>query len=398
MRKITLPSVSLLCLAATHSWAANDPQSIRFDGFEFTPTLVVRESYDDNYRGLANKRGSWVTGVNPTFLLGTANRNSEYELEYSFNSDTFHSDSKASNTDHHLSLRSVLELSSRHRVSWGLAYHRVEETADTQLINGDGELITEEDQLNTENDKYSSAIARAAYRFGATTALNQLEFGTHYERRRYHNSGDLNATEDRDSLMFNSIWFHRLGARTRSLLEVRHTDHDYKLSRALRDSTNIALLGGATWDASAKTSGTIKVGAERKDFDSNQREDFTSPMWELGVTYKPRTYSAFKINSRRAFDEGNDGASTINDWTTIGTWEHEWTSRVSTELLYRYSEREYKGIERDDERTGYGAGVTWSPDRWVDVTLSYLRTENDSNVAIRDYDRNVYLLRFDLSL
>ncbi|WP_404440486.1 outer membrane beta-barrel protein [Stutzerimonas chloritidismutans] len=363
----------------------NEPQDIRIGGFEFTPTLIVRESYDDNYRGLAdNEQASWVTGINPTFLLGTGNRNSEYELEYSFNSDIFHSDSEASNTDHHLRLRSVMEFTSRHRLSWGLAYHRVEETADTEDA--------------TENDKYSRAIARAAYRFGAQSARNQLEFGTNYEQRRYHNSDNINASEERDSLMFNSIWFHRLGSKTRSLVEVRHTDHDYKLSSALRDSTNVALLGGATWDAGAKTSGSFKVGAERKDFDSDQRDDFTSPMWEAGVTWKPRSYSAFNLTSRRAFDEGDDGASTINDWTTLATWDHEWTSRIATELQYRFSDREYEGINRDDERTAYGAGVTWSPDRWIDVTLSYLRTENDSSLSSETYDRNVYLLSFDLSL
>ncbi len=385
MRKITLPGVSLLCLAATNSWAETEPRDIRIGGFEFTPTLVVRESYDDNYRGLSdNEQASWVTGINPTFLLGTGNRNSEYELEYSFNSDIFHSDSDASNTDHHLQLRSIMEFTSRHRLSWGLAYHRVEETADTET--------------NTENDKYSLAVARAAYRYGARTARNQLEFGTRYEQVRYHNSGDINATEDRDSLMFNSIWFHRLGYRTRSLVEVRHTDHDYKLARARRDSTNLALLAGATWDATAKTSGTIKLGAERKDFDSDTREDFTSPMWEVGVTYNPRTYSTFSLSARRAFDEGDNGASTINDTTTRAAWNHEWTSKLATELQYRFSDRDYEGIGRTDERTAYGAGVTWSPDRWVDVTLSYLRTQNDSNRRLESYDRNVYLLSFDLSL
>jgi polysaccharide biosynthesis protein VpsM len=278
MRKITLPCLSLLCLAATQSWAQSErePRYIQLGGFEFTPTLVVRESYDDNYRGLSdNEQASWVTGINPTFVLGTGNRNSEYELEYSFNSDIFHSDSEASNTDHHLRLRSAMEFTSRHRLTWGLAYHRVEETADTEI--------------NTENDKYSTAVAQAAYRFGARTARNQLEFGTHYEQRRYHNSGNINASEERNSLMFNSVWFHRLGSKTRSLIEIRHTDHDYKLSSALRDSTNVALLGGATWDAGAKTSGMFKLGAERKDFDSDQREDSTSPMWEIGVTYKPRS-------------------------------------------------------------------------------------------------------------
>ena len=244
MRKIPLAGASLVCLATTQALAANDPRYVRIGGVEFTPTLVVRESYDDNYRGLSeNEQASWVTGINPTFLLATGNRNSEYELEYSLNHDHFHSDSEATNTDHHLSFRSAMEFSSRHRLNWGLAYHRVEETADTDDM--------------TENDKYSTKVARAAYRFGARTARNQLEFGTRYEERRYHNSGTLNESEERDSLMFNTIWFHRLGGTTHSLLELRHTDHDYVQSTALRDSTNKALLGGVSWDAGGKTSGSV---------------------------------------------------------------------------------------------------------------------------------------------
>lgn len=387
MRNISFAGTTLLCLAASEGWAQmeNEPRYIRLGHFDFTPTLEVRERYDDNYRGLSeNEQASWVTGIRPTFILGARNRNSEYELEYSLDNETFHSDSRASHTDHYVNLRSAWEFSSRHRLRAGLGWHKVEETSDTEI--------------DSENDKYSRAIAHAAYRYGARTARNQLEFGTRYEELRYHNSGDLNASEERDSLMFNTIWFHRLGASTHSLLELRHTDHDYKLPSALRDSTNQAVLGGASWEATAKTSGSVKLGVERKEFDSSQRKDFTSPMWEIGVSWEPRSYSVFKLNSRRAFDEGDDGASTINNWTTLATWEHEWTSRISTELLYRYSDREYKGIDRDDKRTSWGAGVTWSPDRWVDVTLSYLHTENDSNVRRESYDRNIYLLSFDLRL
>ncbi|WP_312141330.1 outer membrane beta-barrel protein [Stutzerimonas nitrititolerans] len=384
MRNITLAGVSLLCLS-TNSWAEIDPQDIHIGVFRFTPTLELRESYNDNYRGLStNEQESWITGISPTFLLSTGNRNSEYELQYNADNQTYHSDSEVSHTDHHVRLRSIMELTSRHRLSWGLEYHRVEETSDTESI--------------TENDKYSQAIARASYRYGAPTARNQLEFGTHYEQRRYHNSGDLNASEERDSLMFNSIWYHRLGGGVRSLLELRHTDHDYKQASARRDSTNVAVLGGAIWDATAKTSGNVRLGAERKDFDSDTRKDFTSPMWEVGVTWKPRTYSVFNLNTRRAFDEGDDGASTINDWTTEATWDHEWTSRIATELKYRYSEREYEGIDRDDDRTSYGVGVTYSPDRWIDVGLSYLRTENDSTLDWRTFDRNIYMLSLELSL
>ncbi|WP_312929890.1 outer membrane beta-barrel protein, partial [Stutzerimonas nitrititolerans] len=160
MRNITLAGVSLLCLS-TNSWAEIDPQDIHIGVFRFTPTLELRESYNDNYRGLStNEQESWITGISPTFLLSTGNRNSEYELQYNADNQTYHSDSEASHTDHHVRLRSIMELTSRHRLSWGLEYHRVEETSDTESI--------------TENDKYSQAIARASYRYGAPTARNQL--------------------------------------------------------------------------------------------------------------------------------------------------------------------------------------------------------------------------------
>jgi len=43
-------------------------------------------------------------------------------------------------------------------------------------------------------------------------------------------------------------------------------------------------------------------------------------------------------------------------------------------------------------------GVTYSPDRWIDVGLSYLRTENDSTLDWRTFDRNIYMLSLELSL
>lgn len=228
--------------------------------------------------------------------------------------------------------------------------------------------------------------------------MNQLQFGADYEQRRYRNSGGYNEDQDRNSLMLSTAWFHRLGARTRSIAELRHTEHEYRQDEFNRDGSNTAALVGATWDATAKTTGTVRLGAERKDFDSDARSDYTSPMWEAGITYKPRSYSAFKLNSRRKFDEGEDAASTVQDVTTVVTWEHDWNYRISTELLFQYSDRDYKASAREDELTAYGIGVTYALDRWADVTLGYRRSENDSTFRNNTYDRNVYLLSVNLSL
>ena len=196
----------------------------------------------------------------------------------------------------------------------------------------------------------------------------------------------------------NSVWYHRLGGSTRSLVELRHTVNQYVLSESDRDSTDDALLFGATWDATAKTSGTVRLGAQRKNFDSSSREDYTSPMWEVGVAWEPRTYSTVKLDTRRSFDEGEDGASTVQDTTTRLGWEHEWSAFISSELFYRYSERDYKATERQDDRTSYGLEMTYSPLRWADVSLGYRHTENDSSVREKSYDRNIYQLSLSLSL
>ncbi|TBU86714.1 outer membrane beta-barrel protein [Phytopseudomonas dryadis] len=386
MRLTTILTASLAGTLSTASWAT-DPQSIDLAGFEFTPTLDLTESYDDNYRGLREgAKSSWITSINPSFLLSAEDRNSGYQLKYEFDNQTFHSDNDASHTNQHLTFKSAMAFTSRHRLDWNLGYHRIEETTDLA------------DPDNEENDKYRRAVAGAVYSYGVQSGLNQLDFGANLESIRYHNSGNLNADEDRDSTTLNSVWYHRLGGSTRSLVELRHTDHDYRLSTSNRDSTNTAMLFGATWDATAKTSGTLRLGAERKNFDSSTREDYTSPMWEVGVAWEPRTYSVVKLNTRRAFDEGDDGASTVQDTTTRLSWEHEWTARISSDIYYRYSDRDYKAIEREDKRTGYGVGLTYSPDRWVDVSLGYRHTENDSSLREKTYDRNIYQLSLSLSL
>lgn len=384
MRLATLLSASLVSSVSLNGWAV-EPQHIDLAGFEFTPTLILREGYDDNFRGLRDDRqSSWVSTINPTFLLGAEDRNSAYQLEYSFNSETYHSDSDASNTDHHLLLRSILEFTARHRLRWNLEYHHEEDTADTAE--------------NDENDKYSRAIADGVYSFGVQSGSNQLDFGANYEALRYRNSDQLNADKERNSLRLSTTWFHRLGGRTRSLLELRHTDHDYLLSSSDRDSTNLAALAGATWDATARTTGSVRLGAEHKDFDSDTRQDYTSPMWEVGITWQPRTYSTVSFNTRRAFDEGDDGASTIADLTSILSWRHQWTAYIRSDVDHRFSDREYKAIDRDDELSSTGLGLTYSPDRWLDFTLGYRHTHNDSSVRTESYTRNLYQLSVELSL
>lgn len=371
----TLPSLAF----------AVDPQSLDLHGLKLTPTLTVKESHDDNFRELEHDRdSSWITTIAPSLELVAEDRNSAYRLKYQANSEIYHEASDASNTDHDVSLESIMEFTARQRLHLTARYRKAEDTGST-AVSG-------------ENDKYHSSSIGGIYSFGAQSAANRLDFGASYEELRYDNSGTINADEERDTTNLNATWFHRIGGSSQALVEVRHNDFDYLLSNSPRNSTNDAVLVGAVWEATARTTGKLRTGYEWKNFDDDSRDDLESPMWEIGVEWAPRTYSKFNLSTRRAFDEGDDGSDAIKNTSSTLSWEHGWTERITSTLAYTLAKRDYEGQSRSDDLSSASAGVVYKMRRWLDVGLNYAHRDNDSDASNESFTRNTFTLSLTGSL
>ncbi len=386
-KKLHISLLAIAVTAASSSALAVDAMSIKLaDGLEFTPTLKVSESYDDNFREVENnEESSWVTTIAPTFTLGAEGRKSAYKLSYSAVSDTFHSSQDDNNTDHHLTADAGFEFNDRNRLKLNAGYHDVEETAglDQQV----------------ENDMYNTKNVGGVYTFGAESARAQIDLGANYEELRYTNSGGLNADKERDTSALRSTFYYRVAPKTKALLEGRYTDYDYtNAAGRSRNSESTGLLAGVTWEATAKTTGTAKFGREKKDFDDSSIGEKSTGMWEVGATWEPRTYSRFNLNTRRGFDEGEDNASTIKTQSTTLSWTHDWAERLSSNVSYTRSDREYQDVDREDQIDTFGIGLTYEMRRWLDVGLGYKYSENDSDATNESYERNIYALSFTASL
>ncbi|SFQ41724.1 uncharacterized protein, PEP-CTERM system associated [Geopseudomonas sagittaria] len=384
-KKLHISLLAIAITAASSSALAVEAASVKLaDGLEFTPTLKVSESYDDNFREVENnEESSWITTIAPTFTLGAEGRKSAYKLSYSAVSDTFHSSQKDNNTDHHLTADAGMEFNDRNRLKLNAGYHDVEETAGL-------------DQ-KVENDMFNTKNVGGVYTFGAQSARAQIDLGANYEELRYTNTGRLNADKERDTTALKSTFYYRVAPKTKVLLEGRHTDYDY-VSNDRLNSTNIGLLTGVTWEATAKTTGTAKFGREKKDFDDSSISEKSTGMWEVGATWEPRTYSRFSLNTRRGFDEGDSGASTIKTQSTTLSWNHDWAERLSSNVSYTRMDQEYQDTNREDQIDTFGIGLTYEMRRWLDVGLGYKYSENDSDAANESYERNIYALSFTASL
>ena len=383
---------------AGNAWAI-EPQSIQVaDGLKFTPTVKVAERYDDNIRAVEhNVESSWVTVVTPKFVLSTEGRNSAYALTYSLDNETYASSHSDDHTDHHVDLDAGFQFDARNKLKLNAGYDKVEDIAsDNYTTNSTGQILPQGN--NGEPAKYTTSNAGGVYTYGAETALMQLELAGDYQQVRYQNSNGYNDDLEYDATPLRATGFYRVAPKTRLLLEGRNTHYDYINDNDQNNDTN-ALLAGVTWDATAKTSGTIKVGGEKVSYDNSNYSDETNATWEAGVEWRPRTYSTFNLTTAQSFQPGNNGGATVDSQTTGVRWNHHWLERLSSDVSYSYTDNQYKnGSNQQDFIDIVGVGMTYEMRRWLDIGVGYKYATDDSNAADQSYNRNIYQISFTASL
>ncbi|NVK40763.1 MAG: outer membrane beta-barrel protein [Oceanospirillaceae bacterium] len=365
---------------------AGEPADIRLGEMSLTPTLSLTETYDDNFREAAAPldEASWITRIVPALELTAQDRLNAYRLRYSLVSDIFHSSHDDDNTDHHLDAGAHLEFSSRHRLDLDAGYDRVENTADATSI--------------AENDKYHTRRVGVVYGFGIESATMQFELAADEERKRYDNSGSLNKDKEHDTRTLGATAYYRLAPKTRALLEITSSEFDYVSFKSL-DGVNRSYFAGLSLDATAKTSGSVKVGHEEKDFDAPGQRDPDLIAWAADLTWKPRSYSAVRLTARQGIDEGSGEEQFVEARETGLEWRHRWNAFLATDLGYSRSKKDYdNAANRHDETDSYRIGLTWDVRRWLAVELGYRYRERGSNVEQENFERSRYTAGINLSL
>jgi hypothetical protein len=363
-------------LAASIAFAANsalalEAASLPVGGMALTPTMKLTESYDTNIGKNAASVNSWVTTLAPSLSLVAEERMNAYALDYGFVAERFHSARNSDNVDHSLNGKAHMEFSSRSRLDLNLGYQKNE---DTDLAN---------------DEDYKQTSFGAVYGYGSKQAKMQLEFGANKQIKRYDYT-DFDGKEV-DILNLSAIAYYQVAPATKAVVEYRNTDYDYASQNVDIDSNANTYLAGVTWDATAKTTGSAKFGRTSKDFDQAGKADPSSNVWEVSVTWSPRTYSNVTATFNQSLGEGSGGSAEdyIDTDALTLNWNHQWSSFISTDVNYSKTDEDYKGISRKDDTVTYGVGVTYNLARNIDVGLGYSTTDKNSTVNSEDYDRDL---------
>ena len=365
---------------------SDEGRPLKFGSVMVYPSLEIKRGYDSNITQASSsqkKESSNYWSLKPAIKADYTSRGDKYALSYSATIDRFDRSSADDVENQNLRFSADNTFTARNAISWGLGL------TDAYEARGSTDLSTPTD---LEPNHYRTKSANAMYRYGASGAQGRLEFDAGLSQKRYLNNRANLRTADFDDHNFGVRFFWRIMPKTSAIFEIKQAETDY-LVRAPRslNSTSRTFLAGLTWDATAKTTGTVKIGRTKRDYSDSARGDFSGSSWEANINWKPLTYSAVDLSTSRAVSDA--AATSLADYLTTTSygirWNHSWANHLSTKLGLTSLKTDYRGDSRRDKQITKSAGIFYGFRRWVSFGLELSHIDRDSNLALYDFDRRL---------
>ncbi|MEH6589993.1 MAG: outer membrane beta-barrel protein [Halioglobus sp.] len=394
--------LSLSCLAALgvggmQAASALEPANLQAGPVFVTPTLDSYLEYVDNlFRTPDDEKSSGVSILKPRVQAWVENGLNTYSLAYTL-IDTRYFDSRDDNyTDNQLNLDIYHEFNAKNAANFYAEYFAGHEERGTGLSEGIPELIS-------EPVEFDRATVGGDYTYGSSSSRGRIKLAAKAKEIEYQNFREETIYRDYDQYGYDTTFFWKVASRTDVLAEVRYQDTEYNKVDPLAvdgdlNSNEYNYFVGVAWDATAKTSGSVKVGGYERQYDSSARDDNSGFSWDVKASYKPRTYSEFTLSSRRFSEETNGQGDAINSNRTELAWDHKWSGRSSTDLSLAYLNSDYAGTEREDDQYEVAAAYNYAMRRWLDLGFGYRYEDRSSSLNFYDYTRNTAFIRATVSL
>lgn len=364
------------------------PASVQMGDSPFfvTPYLGAAVGYDDNiFLAPDNERSSTIYIVSPGFAIDARDPNKSIILRHQSQIGRYRQSSDDNYVDH----------TSRAQFDFAMDRRNFLRVA-ADYIRGHDPRGSTDRPFAKRPDRYRLFSPGATYAFGAPGAAGRVEVYGNYGRKRYLNNRQFTAASDRDTTEFGGAFYWRVMPRTYVLVEARQTDIDYELPTSVLSAEERRYYAGVSWEATATTTGTIKVGRlERKP---EFGPEFDAGSWEAVISWSPRSYSKFDFYTARQTNESTGLGRFILTSVSGVSWNHSWSSVLTTGIDARYQKDEFQGFDRNDDIKSIGLKVGYKFRRWLTLGAEFSHSQRESNRPIFDYDKNLYLLTATASM
>ena len=353
------------------------------------PSVNLDLRRDDNIYLAPNKQTSdQILVLTPALRLEAKHAANKFSLNLGATIGQYQNNTADNYTNYNVNGLADLDLGTRLRARLGGDY----------IDAGDPRGSTNS-AISSTPDRYRQVQGRGMFSYGAREARGRMDVELGELRRSYYNNRATTAASDRTVDDVGATFNWRIGPKATLQFQGKHSIVDYALPTSTLGSVENLFQAGGTWEATAKTSGTFRLGVTKKDFDDAARGSSTAMSWTGQVRWSPRTYSHVDLNLDRAPAETSGGVGNFIDRTTTGArWMHAWSSIFTTETSASYVTEDYQGAARTDHTQNYGLRASYKMRRWLSFGGDYAHTARNSNDSNFSYKRNVFMLFLNATL
>src|SRR6202158_3369765 len=254
----------------------------------FTPWLTMAAGRDDNlFLTNSNRRTSPLYILSPGFKIDARSESNVFDLTYQGSKGRYTSSSEDDYYDQATRLSFDTAFTPRAFTHLGYTHTRAHDPRGST------------DRPSSDRpDRYMLQGPNGIFAYGAPGAQGRVELYASDMSKRYMNNLAVDTASNKDVFEMGGAYYWRVAPRTYVLAEAHKTNINYVSHPSHFSGTEIRYYGGVTWEATAATTGTLKVGQLRKRFDTGL-PDFTGASWEALVSWLPRTYSKFDVYALR---------------------------------------------------------------------------------------------------
>ena len=398
-------ALSLIAVGVSH---AQESGRYKMGSVDLIPVLNTDFLHIDNVTYASEQDAeitSWVGVVSPELRAVTELNGNEIELGYRLERGEYFSSEADNYTDHFLHADGDFVFSERSRFTARANFEDGHDDRGRVYSNGFGNALR-------EPDTYKNANLDGTLSYGGLSSTGRVEVSAGYEIMNYDDRPEVLGFRDtnflrfrdRDYFRYGAAFYYRVAPSTNLVLDANRQEITYdeqqQAGRSL-DSVENTVLAGLTWQTNDYTRSFAKIGYTQKKFDDAGRDDFSGVAWEVGMAYKPVSYSQIKIATSADTRETNSEADYIRSHDYSVSWEHAWLERFSTTARFAFATDDYEGQPadlREDETTKITLGADYDFRRWLQLGVFYQINERDSNRETIDYDRDVIGLTAKVTL
>jgi len=239
-------------------------------------------------------------------------------------------------------------------------------------------------------DIWHAAQGGLLFHYGAPEATLNAEVGVSALEKSYQTNEAATRFLDYTGTSLQYTLFYNFSPKTAMLFDFVRADiqFDEPFSAAdARSGDEYRVRTGLKWLATGKTSGDLRVGVFRRQFDNSTATE-QGLDWQANVQWAPRARTLLDLEAARGSQESYRADTNVNVTRSVtARWKQYWSARLSSQLSLGQTTTNFVGIARKDTAYNVRLGLDYMLSQSLSAVMAAESFNRTSNEPTSEFDR-----------